>query len=228
MISESPKPRRPFRKIGRHRRDEFSLGFTDSEIRRVRRKNEALGVESEAGERKAGVRARPAVFRIAEDRITFRFEVNSNLMAPAGRDSDAREKSGRRADVSETLEDLDLRKGGLPFDRPIHAKRGEARMTARESEVFFLDPMFFKPSIRRAMSVFVASDEEHAARLAIDPVDREVRTARIESRKEFEHARLARVRARDRKEARGLVHGHKVCVFPENREFGVHALTVSG
>lgn len=101
-------------------------------------------------------------------------------------------------------------------------------MTAREGEVLFLDQVFFEPPVRRPVGVRVPGDEEDAARLAVDPVYGQMRALRIKPRKELEYARLSRIRAGNRQQPRGLIHGDKVSVFPKNREFGVHALTVSG
>ncbi len=227
MISESAKPRHPLGEVGRQRRDELAFSFSDAEFLRVGGKDEALGVERETREFDARERAGAAVLRVAENRVPFGLEVDSDLVPTPRRDSNSGEKGGVQF-ISETFDDLNLGKGRLPFDRAVHPKRREARVPASHRQVFLFHEVFFEPTIRLAVGGSVPRDEKDPGRFAIDPVDRDMATLWIEARKEFQDARLARVRAGHRQESGGLIHDDEVRIFPKDREFGVHALNVTG
>jgi len=185
-------------------------------------------VQGEARKLNPGVGAWASVFRITENRKSLALEMNPDLVPASGGDAHTGEESGGRPFISETFEDLDLGQGGLPFDRLVHPKRGQPWSTLRQREVFFFNEVLLKPPIRRAVSVSVPRDEKDSTRLAVDSVNREMGLTRIEARKQLQNGGLTRIRARNRKKPSGLIDGNKVSIFPKDREFGVHALTISG
>ncbi len=164
-----------------------------------------------------------AVARIPQNRKSFGFEMEADLVLSSGRDPDPCEKR-RGLGMDESFGNLDLGERGLSLDRVIYAKGRKPRVPLREREIFFRDSVIREPPIRQSVGRLVPRKKQNPGSLPIDAMnDQEALSGKTLGQAK-EKTRLVSAIGRNRQESRRFIQGDEPRVFIKyfKREIGRH------